>query len=165
MSWNLRHNKPVLDVHLYRQCGAIMAVVNVSATVVFCSKTLLETLGLPPSCTQFGFQEDGAPAGQPSISSRMVTPEWGLVSSLLLLHACCLWSLLKSHTQRQCGYRFPGAFGSNAAIASPNSTGINAAYDGWNTTVENIVFAGGTRESPIFRPLSWPAQSHPRERH
>ncbi|KAM5545186.1 hypothetical protein V8D89_001297 [Ganoderma adspersum] len=76
-------------------------------------------------CTQFGFQEDGAPAGQPSIASRVVTPEWGL---------------------RQCGYRFPSAFGSNAAIASPNSTGINAVYEGWNTTVENIVFASGTRD-------------------
>ncbi|PIL26625.1 hypothetical protein GSI_11291 [Ganoderma sinense ZZ0214-1] len=75
-------------------------------------------------CTEFGFQQDGAPAGQPSIVSRVVTPEWGL---------------------RQCTYLFPGAFG-DAAFASPNATGINAAYEGWDTTVENIVFASGTRD-------------------
>ncbi|KAM5545184.1 hypothetical protein V8D89_001295 [Ganoderma adspersum] len=76
-------------------------------------------------CTQFGFQQVGAPAGQPSIASRVVTPDWGL---------------------RQCTYRFPGAFGSNATVASPDSAGINAAYGGWDTTVENIVFASGTRD-------------------
>ncbi|KAI1784405.1 peptidase S28 [Ganoderma leucocontextum] len=76
-------------------------------------------------CTEFGFQFDGAPTGQPSIASRVVTQEWGL---------------------RQCTYRFPGAFGVNAAVASPNATGIESAYGGWNMGVENIVFASGTRD-------------------
>ncbi|KAI1784395.1 serine carboxypeptidase S28-domain-containing protein [Ganoderma leucocontextum] len=75
-------------------------------------------------CTEFGFQFTGAPEGQPSITSRVVTPEWGL---------------------RQCTYRFPEAFGS-AAFASPNATGINSAYGGWNTTVEHVVFASGMRD-------------------
>ena len=48
--------------------------------------------------------------------------------------------------QRQCGYRFPGAFGANNAVASPNAAGLNSAYKGWNTTAEHLIFASGTRK-------------------
>ncbi|EJF57333.1 hypothetical protein DICSQDRAFT_69770 [Dichomitus squalens LYAD-421 SS1] len=75
-------------------------------------------------CTQFGFQFDGAPASQPTIASRIVTPAWG---------------------ERQCGYRFPGAFGYNAT-ASPDAAGLNSAYKGWDTTAEHLIFASGTRD-------------------
>ena len=56
-----------------------MAVADVSAAVVVVWPTLLDASGFSLRCTQFGFQEDGAPAGQPSIASRVVTQEWGLV--------------------------------------------------------------------------------------
>ncbi len=57
-------------------------------------------------------------------------------------------------TQRQCGYHFPGAFGSNSAVATPNAVGLNNLYQGWNTTAQRLIFANGIRESPHLRLLS-----------
>ncbi|KAI0764283.1 peptidase S28 [Trametes elegans] len=78
-------------------------------------------------CNEFGFYLDGAPATQPTIASRAVTPAYG---------------------ERQCGYRFPGAFSSpsSAAVDVPNARGVNSAYAGWDTTVPRIVFANGRRD-------------------
>ncbi|KAH9888524.1 peptidase S28 [Cubamyces lactineus] len=78
-------------------------------------------------CNEFGFDFDGAPANQPTITSRVVTPAY--------------W-------QRQCGYRFPGAFPTNTttAIEVPNARGVNGAYQGWSTTTERLIFANGVND-------------------
>lgn len=60
--------------------------------------------------------------------------------------------------QRQCGYRFPGAFTSNISSSAavepvPDARGVNSAYKGWNTTTERLVFANGISAS---RPFSYP---------
>ncbi|KAH9925851.1 peptidase S28 [Epithele typhae] len=77
------------------------------------------------TCTQFGFDFTGAPINQPTIASRVVTPAW---------------------TERQCGYRFPGAWGSSADVAAPNAGALLAAYSGWNTTTSRLIFANGQRD-------------------
>ena len=91
-----------------------MAVADVSAVdtiIVVCVPTRI-----PLSCTQFGFQQDGAPAGQPSIASRVVTPEWGLVSVftrvvlVILLdinHAAPMHISLPRGVRVECRHRLP----------------------------------------------------------
>ncbi|KAI0365894.1 peptidase S28 [Pilatotrama ljubarskyi] len=78
-------------------------------------------------CNEFGFYFDGAPSTQPTIASRVVTPAWG---------------------ERQCGYRFPGAFNStvSSAIEVPDARGVNTAYKGWNTTAQRLIFANGIND-------------------
>ncbi|KAI0800449.1 peptidase S28 [Fomes fomentarius] len=76
-------------------------------------------------CNEFGFNFAGAPQGHPTITSRLVTAAW---------------------TERQCGYRFPGAFGTNTAAASPKAAALNVDYKGWNTTAERLIFANGKRD-------------------
>ncbi|OJT07638.1 hypothetical protein TRAPUB_1498 [Trametes pubescens] len=81
-------------------------------------------------CNEFGFYFDGAPANHPTVASRLVTPAWG---------------------ERQCGYRFPGAFTSNITSSAavepvPDARGVNSAYKGWNTTTERLVFANGIND-------------------
>ena len=103
------------------------------------------------SCTEFGFNYDGAPASHPTISSRFVTPAWNEVR----VHSRALiFSTLKNtpFLQRQCGYRFPGASGASAAVVSPNAAGLNSAYQGWNTTTERLIFANGMRKSSFNHP-------------
>ncbi|RDX43248.1 peptidase S28 [Lentinus brumalis] len=77
------------------------------------------------TCNEFGFNFDGAPASQPTIASRFVKAVW---------------------SERQCGYHFPGAFGSNSVVASPNAVGLNNLYQGWNTTAQRLIFANGIRD-------------------
>ncbi|KAI0740521.1 peptidase S28 [Earliella scabrosa] len=76
-------------------------------------------------CNEFGFNFDGAPRSRPTIASRLVTAAW---------------------SERQCGYRFPGAFGANTAAASPKAAALNNVYRGWNTTTERLIFANGQRD-------------------
>ncbi|KAI9063967.1 peptidase S28 [Trametes sanguinea] len=79
-------------------------------------------------CNEFGFYFDGAPSTQPTITSRVVTPSYG---------------------ERQCGYRFPGAFPGNtttSVVEVPNARGLNGAYQGWQTTTQRLVFANGLND-------------------
>ncbi|KAH9856842.1 peptidase S28 [Lenzites betulinus] len=77
-------------------------------------------------CNEFGFYFDGAPETHPTITSRLVTPSWG---------------------ERQCGYRFPGAFSNiSSAVEVPNARGLNTEYRGWNTTTQRLIFANGIND-------------------
>ncbi|KAI0644791.1 peptidase S28 [Trametes meyenii] len=78
-------------------------------------------------CNEFGFYFDGAPATHPTIASRLIAPAYG---------------------ERQCGYRFPGAFAAEttSVIEVPNARGVNSAYQGWNTTAERLIFANGIND-------------------
>ncbi|KAI0628443.1 peptidase S28 [Trametes polyzona] len=77
-------------------------------------------------CSEFGFYFTGAPANQPTIASRLVTPAWG---------------------ERQCGYRFPGAFTNvSSSVDVPNARGVNTVYKGWSTTTERLIFANGIND-------------------
>ncbi|CDO72685.1 hypothetical protein BN946_scf184985.g105 [Trametes cinnabarina] len=79
-------------------------------------------------CNEFGFYFDGAPSSLPTVTSRVVTPAYG---------------------ERQCGYRFPGAFPGNttaSAVKVPNASGVNGAYQGWETTTQRLIFANGIND-------------------
>ncbi|KAH9948740.1 peptidase S28 [Amylocystis lapponica] len=70
-------------------------------------------------CNYMGFLQDGAPAGQPTIVSRLIGP---------------------GYTERMCTYYFPEQF---TSPPTPDAAGTNKAYDGWFVNVDRLFFANG----------------------
>ncbi|OCH84125.1 peptidase S28 [Obba rivulosa] len=73
-------------------------------------------------CNQVGFYQDGAPADQPTIVTRLVQP---------------------SYDERQCTYWFPEAFSTPPV---PNVDAVNKDYDGWFVNIDHLFFANGQRD-------------------
>ncbi|KAF7792825.1 hypothetical protein EIP86_003925 [Pleurotus ostreatoroseus] len=73
-------------------------------------------------CNEVGFFQDGAPANQSSIVSRLIQPVYD---------------------ERQCTYMFPDAFN---GTPTPNVGAINTAYSGWSMQTPNVFFANGQRD-------------------
>jgi len=73
-------------------------------------------------CNQMGFYQDGAPAGNPTIVSRLIQP---------------------LYSERQCPYFFPEAF-SSPPVPQVNVT--NKDYDGWFVKSDRLFFANGQRD-------------------
>ncbi|KAI0065737.1 peptidase S28 [Artomyces pyxidatus] len=70
-------------------------------------------------CTEVGFFQDAAPAGYPSLVSRLAQI---------------------SGDERQCVQMFPAAF---KTPPTPNVGKTNAAYEGWNLKAERLFIANG----------------------
>ncbi|CCM01542.1 uncharacterized protein FIBRA_03598 [Fibroporia radiculosa] len=73
-------------------------------------------------CNYMGFFQDGAPAGNPTIVSRLIEP---------------------IYTERQCTYYFPEAFSSPP---TPQVTWMNWEYEGWNVQSDRLFFGNGQRD-------------------
>ncbi|KAF9057889.1 peptidase S28 [Panaeolus papilionaceus] len=74
-------------------------------------------------CNEVGYLQEGAPLGNPSLVSRIVTPLYDM---------------------RQCKMMFPEAFKVLPAI--PRTLITNAKYKGWGVSVSNVFFANGIRD-------------------
>ncbi|KAH9947174.1 peptidase S28 [Amylocystis lapponica] len=70
-------------------------------------------------CNYMGFFQDGAPAGQPTIVSRLIGP---------------------SYTERMCTYYFPEQFSSPS---TPDAAWTNMVYNGWFVNADRLFFANG----------------------
>ncbi|KAH9942562.1 peptidase S28 [Amylocystis lapponica] len=70
-------------------------------------------------CNYIGFLQDGAPAGKPTIVSRLVST---------------------TYSERICTYYFPEKFSSPP---TPDAAGTNKAYDGWFVKADRLFFANG----------------------
>ncbi|PAV21369.1 peptidase S28 [Pyrrhoderma noxium] len=73
-------------------------------------------------CNELGFSLVGAPEGTPSITSRLIQPEY---------------------YERQCAYLFPEKF---ITAISPNANATNKEYGGWDIQADNLFFANGKRD-------------------
>lgn len=73
-------------------------------------------------CNEFGFWQDGAPLGWPSIVTRLITPQYD---------------------QRQCTYWFPEAF---PEPPRPKVVSTNRLYQGWNTNQERLFFVNANKD-------------------
>ncbi|KAH7916581.1 peptidase S28 [Hygrophoropsis aurantiaca] len=73
-------------------------------------------------CNQLGFLQDGPPAGQPAIVSRLIQPVY---------------------FERQCVDMFPQKF---KTPPTPGVNAINKNYEGWNIKVDRVFFANGLRD-------------------
>ncbi|KAH8094922.1 peptidase S28 [Cristinia sonorae] len=73
-------------------------------------------------CNELGFFRESAPAGSPSLMSRLLKPAFD---------------------ERQCQYFFPAAF---ATAPKVNVDKTNTKYKGWNVSVDHIFFASGRRD-------------------
>ncbi|PCH36001.1 peptidase S28 [Wolfiporia cocos MD-104 SS10] len=73
-------------------------------------------------CNQMGFFQDGAPEGDPTIVSRLVTA---------------------LYNERQCTYYFPQAF---STPPTPRVNETNKAYDGWFVQSDRLFFGNGERD-------------------
>ncbi|KAJ3558315.1 hypothetical protein NM688_g1003 [Phlebia brevispora] len=74
------------------------------------------------TCNEVGWFQDGAPTDEPTLVSRLIQPVYD---------------------ERQCNLWFPDAF---TGTPTPNATGINTLYKGWNLQAENLFFANGQRD-------------------
>ncbi|THH02165.1 hypothetical protein EW026_g651 [Hermanssonia centrifuga] len=72
-------------------------------------------------CNEVGFLQEGAPSNHPTIVTRLVQP---------------------AYDERQCTLMFPGAWSSPPV---PAANKVNAAYDGWNVSIDHLFFANGQR--------------------
>ncbi|THH05021.1 hypothetical protein EW146_g10013 [Bondarzewia mesenterica] len=73
-------------------------------------------------CNEVGFFQDSAPVNRPTLVSRLVQP---------------------IGDERQCVQMFPGAFNSPSV---PKADQTNAAYGGWNATVDRLFSVNGQRD-------------------
>ncbi|KAH8118760.1 serine carboxypeptidase S28-domain-containing protein [Phellopilus nigrolimitatus] len=73
-------------------------------------------------CNEMGFYQDGAPSGMPTIASRLLSPVY---------------------EERQCTFYFPDKF---KTAPDPRADATNAAYGGWDLTVDQLFFANGKRD-------------------
>ncbi|KAK1225127.1 hypothetical protein PQX77_011942 [Marasmius sp. AFHP31] len=76
-------------------------------------------------CNEFGWSKTGAPAGNPTIVSRLARPSYEL---------------------RQCQLMFPDVFGSAAPDTEGNVEKINEKYGGWNLQVDRLFLTNGMRD-------------------
>ncbi|KAH7106126.1 peptidase S28, partial [Auriculariales sp. MPI-PUGE-AT-0066] len=75
------------------------------------------------TCQELGYSFDGAPAGYPTITSRLLTP---------------------AYSERQCTYWFNQTYALGPRPAAVDHT--NAAYKGWNSSAERLFFANGKND-------------------
>ncbi|OSC97649.1 peptidase S28 [Trametes coccinea BRFM310] len=75
-------------------------------------------------CSAFGFWQNGAPEGKPSIVSRMID---------------------NAYYQRTCQLYFPEAF-SSPPVNLLTALDVNKQYGGWNVTTERLIFVNGRRD-------------------
>jgi len=73
-------------------------------------------------CNEVGYLQEGAPAGHPSIATRLVQPDYDL---------------------RQCQQMFPAAFPTKPTVQI-NRT--NNVFKGWNVRLNRLFFANGMRD-------------------
>jgi hypothetical protein len=88
-------------------------------------------------CTQVGFFQDGAPAGTPSLVSRLVSPVDDLVRPPLRPE------LTDTHTsQRTCSFYFPQQY-TKSGVVAPTVNTTNTKYQGWGVRVPRLFFGTG----------------------
>ena len=95
-------------------------------------------------CNQLGLSLDGAPAGVPTIASRLVIPAYYEVRPSSLRQR----ALLPRFLQRQCTYYFPKTF---PQPRQPDISSTNVVYGGWNLTANHLFLANGQRTSSHLR--------------
>lgn len=74
-------------------------------------------------CNEVGYLQEGPPAGQPAIVSRLIQP---------------------IYDERQCQQYFPEAF---SKPPTPDTNATNDVYHGWNVKVDRLFVANGQRTS------------------
>ncbi|KAF8055883.1 serine carboxypeptidase S28-domain-containing protein [Lyophyllum atratum] len=73
-------------------------------------------------CNEVGYLQEGAPAGHPSLVTRIVQPDYDL---------------------RQCQQMFPGAFPNQVNVQIERT---NRVYQGWDVRINRLFFANGIRD-------------------
>ncbi len=91
-------------------------------------------------CNEVGFLQEGAPSNHPTIVTRLVQPAYDEVCQERL--SDFMISKRLPIMQRQCTLMFPGAWSSPPV---PAANKVNAAYDGWNVSIDHLFFANGQR--------------------
>jgi hypothetical protein len=90
-------------------------------------------------CAEFGYWQDGAPLGWPSLVSRLITP---------------------SYDNRQCNYFFPKTFPSERS-ANPKDVQFNQKYGGWNINIDRLFIANGKQDP--WKEATLSSDFHPRK--
>lgn len=90
-------------------------------------------------CNEFGYLQDGAPDGHPTLVTRLVQPDYDL---------------------RQCHQMFPKTFPVPLSVdaAEARVATTNHIYKGWDVQVEHLFFANGIRDP--WREATLSASTH-----
>ncbi|KAI0065544.1 peptidase S28 [Artomyces pyxidatus] len=89
-------------------------------------------------CNDIGYSQSGAPAGHPSIISRLVTP---------------------AYDSRRCKQMFPGAFTGSSTEYAVGVNVTNNAYGGFNIKANRLFFANGKQDPWLWSTVSSPLVS------
>ncbi|TFY66062.1 hypothetical protein EVG20_g5021 [Dentipellis fragilis] len=94
-------------------------------------------------CNEMGFLQDSAPAGTPTLVSRLIQPQNTEEASVPPFALTILLMSMLAFLQRYCARQFPEAFSSPPV---PNVQKTNAAYQGWDVKSDRLFFANGKRD-------------------